>query len=52
MPLPGGGKGNPGDVAEIRADLIVSALSEHSGRFSESKVQEVIDWYLDEGGDE
>ncbi|KAK7473222.1 Ribosomal lysine N-methyltransferase 4 [Stygiomarasmius scandens] len=52
MPLPGGGKGNPGDVAEIRADLIVSALSEHPGRFPESKVQEVIDWYLDEGGDD
>ncbi|KAF5355520.1 hypothetical protein D9758_006380 [Tetrapyrgos nigripes] len=49
LELPGGGKGNPGDVVELRADLVVSALPP---TIPKSKVQEIIDWYLEEGGDD
>ncbi|KIK69268.1 hypothetical protein GYMLUDRAFT_214349 [Collybiopsis luxurians FD-317 M1] len=70
LPLPGGGggklKGNPGDVVEIRADLVVSVFAQ-LGSGSESMDVEVhtspdtnpssasaerIDWWLEEGGDD
>lgn len=52
LPLPGGGKGNPADVVEIRADLVLSTFSETSGASSAVSNVERIDWWLEEGGDE
>lgn len=46
MPLPGGGFGNPGDVAEVRADVLVKAGA------APPDVEKRIDWWLEEGGDE
>ncbi|KAF9257983.1 SET domain-containing protein [Marasmius fiardii PR-910] len=45
LPLPQGGVGNPGDVVEIRADLVVAAAESVNAK-------ERIDWYLEEGGDD
>jgi len=52
LPLPQGmGEGNPGDVVEIRADLVVNAIScAHST--GDDWYKERIDWWLEEGGDE
>ncbi|THU96739.1 SET domain-containing protein [Dendrothele bispora CBS 962.96] len=52
MELSGGGKGNPGDVVEIRADVVVSVLFERPGTFPENRIKAIIDWYLEEGGDD
>lgn len=49
--LPNGGQGNPGDVAEIRADLIVSVAAEQHS-LSTDDTHERIDWWLEEGGDD
>ncbi|KAG7098312.1 hypothetical protein E1B28_000273 [Marasmius oreades] len=46
LPLPQGDLGNPGDVAEIRADLIVAAA------VPAEDAEARIDWYLEEGGDD
>ena len=46
VPLPGGGFGNPGDVAEVRADVLVKAGA------APPDVEKRIDWWLEEGGDE
>lgn len=51
IPLPRGGKGNPSDVVEVRADLMVSVLEQTCNVSSES-TKERIDWWLEEGGDE
>lgn len=51
LPLPDGGIGNPGDVVEIKADLIVDAVMQHQSA-SLSELQERIDWWLEEGGDD
>ncbi|KAI3604827.1 set domain protein, partial [Moniliophthora roreri] len=51
LPLPDGTEGNPGDIVEIRADLVVSAVTESHGNSTES-CKERIDWYLEEGGDD
>ncbi|KAF9010631.1 hypothetical protein BDQ17DRAFT_1234041 [Cyathus striatus] len=48
LPIPGGALGNPGDVVEIRADLLVSVVNEKYPK----NVQDRIDWWLDEGGDD
>lgn len=48
LPLPGGGHGNPGDVAEVRADLLVKAQAGGASADVEAR----IDWWLEEGGDE
>lgn len=45
---PGGKQGNPGDVVEIRADLVVDASSTRDS----SHTQERIDWMLEQGEDE
>jgi N-lysine methyltransferase SETD6 len=55
--LPGGGEGNPADVVEIPASLVVTAIlssprTSHSKQLTESPYQERIDWWLDEAGDE
>ncbi|KAF7305874.1 Ribosomal lysine N-methyltransferase 4 [Mycena chlorophos] len=44
--------GNPGDVVEIRADLILSVLNLLSQSQSEAKIKERIDWWLEQGGDD
>jgi SET domain-containing protein 6 len=50
LPLQGGEEGNPGDVVEIRADLVVDAVSGSSNKTAWCKDR--IDWWLEEGGDE
>ncbi|KAF8629886.1 hypothetical protein AX15_003242 [Amanita polypyramis BW_CC] len=52
VPLPGGGVGNPGDVVEIRADIVVDATLQHRPTVSAKELRERIDWWLDEGGDD
>ncbi|KZT29157.1 SET domain-containing protein [Neolentinus lepideus HHB14362 ss-1] len=47
IPLPDGGEGNPADIVEIRADLIVDCVSTKPEDMSER-----IDWWLDQGGDD
>nr|GAT54993.1 predicted protein [Mycena chlorophos] len=42
--------GNPGDVVEIRADLVLSVLDLPPQ--SEAKTKERIDWWLEQGGDD
>ncbi|KAF7315884.1 Ribosomal lysine N-methyltransferase 4 [Mycena indigotica] len=39
--------GNPGDVVEIRADLVISAQN-----LSQEDTKERIDWWLEQGGDD
>lgn len=52
LSLPGGGEGNPADVVEIRADLVVSVLVSSSASVTLDGSKERIDWWLEEGGDE
>ncbi|KAF9067729.1 hypothetical protein BDP27DRAFT_1225377 [Rhodocollybia butyracea] len=49
LSLPGGMRGNPADVVEIGADLVLSTFSEHTVSSSST---ERIDWWLEEGGDD
>ncbi|KAJ3982773.1 hypothetical protein F5890DRAFT_1527670 [Lentinula detonsa] len=51
LPLSGGGNGNPADVVEIRADLVLSTFLEQSGSAATSS-SERIDWWLEQGGDD
>lgn len=52
LTLPGGEKGNPGDVVEIRADAVVNAVREAHPNLTTEIITERIDWWLEEGGDE
>jgi SET domain-containing protein 6 len=52
LPLSDGKLGNPGDVVEIRADAVVSAIMQRHSTLSSESSQERIDWWLEEGGDE
>ncbi|KAG6831726.1 hypothetical protein H0H87_004277 [Tephrocybe sp. NHM501043] len=52
LPLPNEGVGNPGDVAEIRADIAVSVILQKDASLSEDSLRERIDWWLEEGGDD
>jgi len=61
LPHAPGEFGNPGDVAEIRADLVVQCIldainneasSSNSKTFTTDDLEERIDWWLEEGGDE
>jgi hypothetical protein len=45
-----GALGNPQDVVEIRADLVVKVVCGDAA--NDEKNQQRIDWWLDEGGDE
>jgi len=45
-----GGTGNPGDVVEIKADLIVSVIRSEATK--DDQIQERIDWWLEQGGEE
>ena len=50
--LPQSGEGNPSDIVEVRADLIVSVLTQQDCDVSPDSIKERIDWWLEEGGDE
>ncbi|KII92655.1 hypothetical protein PLICRDRAFT_103395 [Plicaturopsis crispa FD-325 SS-3] len=52
VPLANGGTGNPADVVEVRADLIVSMVAEKTSDVSPESSKARIDWWLDEGGDD
>jgi N-lysine methyltransferase SETD6 len=52
IPLPQSGEGNPSDIVEVRADLIVSVLTQRNRDVSPESTKERIDWWLEEGGDE
>jgi len=52
IPLPQGGEGNPSDIVEVRADLVVSVLIQQNCDISSESTKERIDWWLDEGGDD
>lgn len=52
LPLPNGEYGNPGDVVEIRADLVVSTIMENHPDLSGENMDARIDWWLEAGGDE
>jgi len=48
LPLPHNKAGNPADVVEVSADLLVNIL----GKGEDVATKERIDWWLEEGGDE
>lgn len=52
MPLrpPLSGEGNPADIVEIRADILLSCVPE--GNSTVEKLQERIDWWLEFAEDE
>jgi len=53
LDLPGDGQGNPGDVVEVPANLFVSPVIGVSPKGVSAEVlQERIDWWLEESGDE
>jgi SET domain-containing protein 6 len=52
LPLPSGETGNPGDIVEIKADLVVSTVSNYPGATHGDQTKERIDWWLEEGGEE
>lgn len=52
IPMAGGVEGNPADIVEIRADLVVDVLRMHSEQEGDDSFLERIDWWLEEGGDE
>ncbi|KZP34420.1 SET domain-containing protein [Athelia psychrophila] len=52
LPLPGGGQGNPADVVEIRADLVISVLPVGPVGLTPDASKERIEWWLEEGGDD
>ncbi|KAG7446559.1 SET domain-containing protein [Guyanagaster necrorhizus] len=51
VPLSTGEQGNPGDIVEVGADLVVDVVSK---RYDHSSVvaDERIEWWLEEGGDD
>jgi len=51
IPLPQGGEGNPSDIVEVRADLVVVLAQQNCGVSPESS-KERINWWLEEGGDD
>lgn len=42
------GMGNPSDVVEVRADLVVSVMTKKV----KGNIQERVDWWLEEADDE
>lgn len=51
--MPGGGQGNPGDIVEVPANAFVSpAIGVPPKDVSAEALQERIDWWLEESGDE
>lgn len=52
LPLLNGEYGNPGDVVEVRADLVVSTVVEDHPDLTGENMDARIDWWLEVGGDE
>ncbi|KAI9507469.1 SET domain-containing protein [Russula earlei] len=52
VPLPCGGSGNPADIVEIRADLVMSSVGAKCLQQASPRSSERIDWWLEEGGDD
>jgi SET domain-containing protein 6 len=52
LPLLSGRSGNPGDVVEIKADLIMSVVPSYPKSTEGDLAKERIDWWLEEGGEE
>jgi len=52
VPLANGDVGNPADVVEICADLVVSSVEGKYPQQAGSQSLERIDWWLEEGGDD
>ena len=50
VPLADGGFGNPADIVEIRADLVMEVVGQYDGPGPRSA--ERLEWWLEEGGDE
>jgi N-lysine methyltransferase SETD6 len=51
VPLPGRDVlGNPADIIEVRADLIIECMSLPDNQ--RQSIMERIDWWLEQGGDE
>jgi SET domain-containing protein 6 len=50
VPLADGGLGNPADIVEIRADLVMEVVGQYDGPGPRSA--ERLEWWLEEGGDE
>ena len=45
VPLPDGSLGNPADIVELRADLVLESVASKD-------LGDRVDWWLEEGGDE
>ena len=52
IPLLEGGLGNPGDVIELRADLLVQSTEIKGSIEDDPDMKERIEFWLDQGGDE
>ena len=52
VPLANGGLGNPADIVEIRADLVVATVEQRISQQSSPWSSERVSWWLEEGGDE
>jgi len=52
VPLADGRLGNPADVVEIRADLVVSSVEQRFPEHATPRSSERVDWWLEEGGDD
>jgi SET domain-containing protein 6 len=52
VPLANGGLGNPADIVEIRADLVVATVEQRVPQQSSPWSSERVSWWLEEGGDE
>ena len=52
VPLAGGGLGNPADIVEIRADLVMEVIVQNYPQWAGPRSTERVDWWLEEGGDE
>ncbi|TDL26018.1 SET domain-containing protein [Rickenella mellea] len=51
LPFPGGEEGNPADVVEVLASLVVEIVL-REGHGTDSALKERIDWWLEEGGED
>lgn len=54
VPLPDGREGNPADIVEISASIVVSVMlgQNLASHLSQETCKERIDWWLEEAGDE
>ena len=52
VPLANGSFGNPADIVEIRADLVMEVILQNYPEWAGPRSAERVDWWLEEGGDE